>query len=155
MAIASLASHVNYRDWHRDANTQYQASRLQVEELTKNQDVAFLQLVLADLKGHVMVEAEQDMAKALVTAKHKLKTYVPESEFKKACLSFDQQYVHTNDVEMRVNEAALIEKRRRQKRKRPSEQDEHRDPKKQKGEKHHYRHRHNRSWQKKATSARK
>ena len=47
----------------------YSAStRLQVEELTKQQNNAFLQLVLADLKDHVMVEAERDLAEALVTA---------------------------------------------------------------------------------------
>ena len=57
----------------------YSAStRLQVEELTKNQDSAFLQLVLADFKDHVMVEAERDLAEALVTAKRRLNTYVPE-----------------------------------------------------------------------------
>ena len=72
-----------------------------------------------DLKDHVMVEAEWDLAEALVAAKHKLNTYVPESEFKQACLAFDQKH-----VEIRVNEAALIEKRRPQKRKRSSEQDE-------------------------------
>ena len=73
----------------------------------KQQNNAFLQLVLADLKDHVMVEAERDLAEALVTAKRKLNTYVPESEFKQACLVFDQKY-----REMRINEAALIEKRR-------------------------------------------
>ena len=76
----------------------------------KKQNNTFLQLVLADLKDHVMVEAEQDLAEALVTAKRKLNTYIPESEFKQACLVFDQKY-----VEMRVNEVALIEKRRPQK----------------------------------------
>ena len=71
----------------------YSAStRLQVEELTKQQSNAFPQLVLADLKDHVMVEAERDLAEALVTAKRKLNTYVPESEFKQACLVFDQKY---------------------------------------------------------------
>ena len=90
-----------------------------------------------------MVGAERDLAEALVTAKR-------ESEFKQACLAFDQKY-----VEMRVNEAALIEKRRPQKRKRSSEQDEHPHPKKQRGEKHHRHHRRNGSWQKKAASARK
>ena len=88
----------------------YSAStRLQIEELTKKQNNAFLQLVLADLNDHVMVEAERverDLVEALVTAKGKLNTYVPESEFKQACLVFDQKY-----AEMRVNEAALIEKR--------------------------------------------
>ena len=97
-----------------------------------------------------MVEAERNLAEALVTAKRKLNTYVPESEFKQACLVFDQKY-----VEMRVNEAALIEKRLPQMRKRSSEQDERLHPKKQKGEKHHRHHRRNGSWQKKAASARK
>ena len=51
----------------------YSAStRLQVEELTKKQNNSFLQLVLAELKDHVMVEAEWDLAEALVTAKRKL-----------------------------------------------------------------------------------
>ena len=57
-----------------------------------------------------MVEAERDLAEALVTAKRKFYTCVPESVFNQACLAFDQKY-----VEMRVNEAALIEKRRPQK----------------------------------------
>ena len=85
-----------------------------------------------------MVEAERDLAEALVTAKRKLNTYVPESEFKQACLVFDQTF-----VEMRVNVAALIEKRRPQKRERSSDQDEHPHPKKQRGEKHHRHHRRN------------
>ena len=113
----NYASHKNCRDWHRDANSA--STRLQVEELTKQQSNAFPQLVLADLKDHVMVEAERDLAEALVTAKRKLNTYVPESEFKQACLVFDQKY-----VEVRVNGATLIEKRRPQKRKRSSEQHE-------------------------------
>ena len=129
----------------------YSAStRLQVEELTKNQDSAFLQIILADLNNHVMVEAERDLDEALGTAKRKLTTYVPESELKQACLVFDQKY-----VEMRVNEAALIEKRRLQKRKRSSEPDERPHPKKQRGEQHRRHHRRNDSWQKKAASARK
>ena len=65
-----------------------------------------------------MVEAERDLAEALVTAKRKLNTHVPECEFKQACLVFDQKY-----VEMTGNKAALIEKRWPQKRKRSSEQD--------------------------------
>ena len=129
----------------------YSAStRLQVGELTKKQNNGFLQLVLADLKDHVMVEAERDLAEALVTAKCKLNTYVSESEFKQACLMFDQKY-----VEMRVNEVALIEKRRPQKRKRSWEQDERPHPKKHRGEKHHRHHHRNGSWQKKAASAKK
>ena len=40
----------------------------------KKQNNAFLQLVLADLKDHVMVEAERDLAEALVAAKRKLNT---------------------------------------------------------------------------------
>ena len=129
----------------------YSAStRLQVEELTKSQDIAFLQLILDDLTNHVMVEAERDLDEALGTAKRKLRTYVPEPELQQACLVFDQKY-----VEMRVNEAALIEKRRPQKRKRSSETDERPHPKKQRGEQHRRHHRRNDSWQKKATSARK
>ena len=53
----------------------YSAStRLQVEELTNNQDSAFLQLTLADLKDHVMVEAKRDLTEALVTVKRRLNT---------------------------------------------------------------------------------
>ena len=134
------------------------STRLQVEELTKNQDSAFLQLVLADFKDHVMVEAERDLAEALVTAKRKLNTYVPKSEFKLACLAFDQKY-----VEMRVYEAALTDKRRPRKRKRSSELDERKHPKKQRGVKHHHHHLHhhhhhhrsNGSRQKTSTSARR
>ena len=67
----------------------YSAStRLQAEELMKKQNNAFLQLVLADLKDHVMVEAERDLAEALVTAKRKLNTDVPElSSSKRASCS--------------------------------------------------------------------
>ena len=51
-----------YRDWHRDANTQLYSTRLQVEELTQNQNNASLQLILVDMKDYVMVEAEWDLA---------------------------------------------------------------------------------------------
>ena len=148
----NYASHDNYRDWHRDANFQL-VPGWELKCSRSSKTTPFLQLVLADLKDHVMVEVERDLAEALVTAKRKLNTYVPESEFKQACLVFDLKY-----VEMRVNEAALIEKRRPQKRKRSSawsEQDERPHPKKQRGEKHHRHHRCNGSWQKKAASARK
>ena len=81
---------------------------------------------MADLKDHFMVEAKRDLAETVVTAKRKFNTNVPEAEFKHACLAFDQK-----NVEMRVDETALIEKRRPQKRKRPSELDERPHPKKQ------------------------
>ena len=71
-----------------------------------NQDSVFLQLILADLNNHVMVEAERNLEEAPGTVKSKLTTYVPESELKQAWLMFAQKY-----VEMRVKEAALIEKR--------------------------------------------
>ena len=59
-----------------------------------------------DLNNHVMVEAERELDDTLATAKHKLTTYVPESELEQACRMFEQK-----NVEMSVNEAALIEKR--------------------------------------------
>ena len=64
----------------------------------------------ADLTNHAILEAERDLYEALGTAKRNLRTYVPDPELKQACLVFDQKY-----VEMKVNEAALTEKRRPQK----------------------------------------
>ena len=97
-----------------------------------------------------MVEAKRNLEKALGTTKHKLTTYVPASELKQACHMFDQK------CEMRVNEAALIEKRWPQERKRSSEPYyEHAYPKKQRGQQHCHQHCRNNSWQKKTTSTRK
>ena len=49
-----------------------------------NQNSVFLQLILADLNNHVMVEAERNLDEALGTAKRKLTTHVPESDLKQA-----------------------------------------------------------------------
>ena len=55
----------------------YSAStRMQLEELTKNQDSPSLQLIFTDLNNHVMVEAKRDLDEALGTAKHNLTRYV-------------------------------------------------------------------------------
>ena len=129
----------------------YSASaRLQVEELTKKQKQRLSSTSLGGFERSCHGRSRTGPGWSSDYCKRKLNTYVSESEFKQAYLVFDQKY-----AEMRVNEAALIERRRPQKRKCSSEQDERPHPKKQNGERHHRHHRRNGSWQKKAASAKK
>ena len=107
-------------------------TRLRIEELARQQDKDFLELVLQDLETYILPEAEEDVQEAFKYAKKKIAANIPEGEVNLALTVFEADF-----LEMRRKQQDLLEKRRPKKRKQEEADEQQQQPgKRQRGGKY-------------------
>ena len=122
-------------------------ARLEIDEMVKEQDRKYVEMLLKDLEGTVIPEIHQDTEDALECCRRRIRRKVNIKEATDAVNYFDEEAAG-----LFLKDQELLQKRRPSSKKRKSaerQEDSRRPSKRPRYHQHHHQHQKKRSWQKK------